>query len=32
MWGRSRLDYVVKELWLKTDAATRNSLIDGGEK
>ena len=32
MWGRSRLDYVVKELWLKTDAATRKSLIDGGEK
>ena len=32
MWGRSRLDYVVNELWSKTDEATRKSLIDGGEK
>ena len=32
MWGRSRLDYVVNELWTKTDEATRKNIIDGAEK
>ena len=32
MWGRSRFDYVVNELWSKTDEVTRKSLIDGDER
>ncbi len=31
MWGRSRLDYVVNELWRKTDDATRRTLMEGAE-
>ena len=29
MWGRSRLDYVVKELWSKMDLIARDELVAG---
>jgi hypothetical protein len=29
MWGRSRLAYVVHELWARTDTAVRATLMEG---
>lgn len=29
MWGRSRLAYVTHELWAKTDAGVRTTLMEG---
>jgi hypothetical protein len=31
MWGRSRLAYVVDELWAKTDDTVREALLTGGQ-
>ncbi len=31
MWGRSRLDYIVHELWAPMDAVARNTLVSEAE-